>query len=213
MRPQFLSRWGKSRPSQPKTKSLAMTDPMRTWLMRGVIALVFLVLGVILGWALRGPGLGSDVGRIMVYQDWRLACPSDNDSKASCQLATELVDQKSGTPLAQLALQRLDDKRTLSIRVPLTVLIPAGVGLQMGSDTKTYQYATCVPSGCFAFVPVDDKFLDTLNGAQTVSLVVTVSQNGKSAALPMSIRGYTDGMKALNIIEARRHSWWRRLWS
>jgi invasion protein IalB len=186
---------------------------MRTWLMRGAIALVFLLLGLALGWILRGPGGDSNVGRIMVYQDWRLACPSDKDDKASCQLATELIDQKSGTPLAQLALERMDGKQTLSVRVPLTVLIPAGVGLQFGSDTKTYQFATCSPAGCFAFVPVDDKLMEAINGAQTISVVVTVSQNGKSVALPMSLHGYADGIKALNTIEARRHSWWRRLWS
>lgn len=186
---------------------------MRTWLMRVVIALVFLVLGAVLGWMLRGPGLGSDVGRIMVYQDWRLACPKDQDDKASCQLATEFVDQKSGTPLAQVALGRSSGKPEMTIRVPLTVLIPAGVGLQFGSDTKTYQYATCAPLGCFAFVPVDDKLLDQFKSASTVSIVVTVSQNGKSAALPISLHGYSEGMKAFNTIEAKRHSWWRRLWS
>jgi invasion protein IalB len=190
-----------------------MKDPMRTWLMRSAFALGFLALGVVAGWILRGPGLDSNVGRIMVYQDWRLACPKDSDDKASCQLATEFVDQRSGTPLAQLALERLDGKRTMSIRVPLTVLIPAGVGLQFGSDTKTYQYATCSAIGCFAFAPADDKLMDSLDSASAISVVVTVSQNGKSAALPMSTRGYADAIKALNTIEARRHSWWRRLWS
>ena len=190
-----------------------MTNSMSTWLARAAIALGFLVLGVIAGWVLRGPGLDSNVGRIMVFQDWRLACPKDSDTKATCQLATEFVDQRSGTPLAQLALERLDGKQTMSIRVPLTVLIPAGVGLQFGSDTKTYQYATCSPIGCFAFVPADDKLMDALNSASSVSIVVTVSQNGKSAALPMSTRGYAEALKALNTIEARRHSWWRRLWS
>ena len=186
---------------------------MRTWLMRGIIALVCLVLGVALGWILRGPGIESNVGRIMVYQDWRLACPKDSDDKASCQLATELVDPKTGTPLAQIALTRFEGKPTMSIRVPLTVLIPAGLGLQFGSDTKTYQYATCSAVGCFAFVPADDKLLDQLKSASSVSVVVTVSQNGKSAALPMSVRGYVEAAKALNTIEGKRHSWWRRLWS
>jgi invasion protein IalB len=202
------------RPAQQKNEAkLVMTNSMSTWLARAAIALGFLALGVIVGWVLRGPGLDSNVGRIMVYQDWRLACPKDSDAKASCQLATEFVDQRSGTPLAQLALERLDGKQTMSIRVPLTVLIPAGVGLQFGSDTKTYQYATCSPTGCFTFVPVDDKLMDALNGASSISVVVTVSQNGKSAALPMSTRGYAEASKALNTIEARRHSWWRRLWS
>jgi invasion protein IalB len=196
-----------------ENEKTVMTDQMRPWLMRGVIALVFLILGVALGWVLRGPGSSSNVGRILVYDDWRLVCPKDDEPKASCQLATELVDQKSGTPLAQLALTRVDDKPTVSIRVPLTVLIPAGVGLQFGSDTKSYQYATCSPVGCFAFIPADDKLLDQLKSASSVSVVVTVSQNGKSAALPMSTKGYADGLKALNNIEGRRHSWWRRLWS
>jgi invasion protein IalB len=192
---------------------LVMNDSVRTWLVRGAIALSFLVLGGVAGWIMRGPGLDSNVGRIMVYQDWRLACPKDSNDKASCQLATEFVDQRSGTPLAQLALERFGGRRTMSIRVPLTVLIPAGVGLQFGSDTKTYQYATCSPAGCFAFAPADDKLMDALNGASSISVVVTVSQNGKSAALPLSTRGYADAIKALDTIEARRHSWWRRLWS
>jgi invasion protein IalB len=67
--------------------------------------------------------------------------------------------------------------------------------------------------GCFAFVPLDDKLQATFDTAQSMSVVVTVSQNGKSAAIPMSIKGYAEASKAFNKIEARRHSWWRRLWS
>jgi invasion protein IalB len=189
-----------------------MTDQMRNWLTRGALALVFLIVGVVAGWIFRGMGQ-PDVPRIFVYQDWRLACPKDSDTKASCQLMNEFVDARSGVPLAAVSFEKQDGKRVLVIRAPLTVLIPAGVGLQFGSDTKTYQYATCAPAGCFAFVPLDDKLEASFDSAQSFSVVVTVSQNGKNASIPMSIKGFAEAHKAFNDIEARRQSWWRRLWS
>jgi invasion protein IalB len=191
----------------------SMTDQMRNWLTRGATALVIFIAGALAGWVVRGPGQSGAVPSIRLFDDWRLICPADKEQKAGCQLTSELVDQRSGTQLAQLSMERADGKELLAIRVPLTVLIPAGVGLQFGTDTQTYQYSTCAPNGCLAFVPVDDKLLASFNNAKSVALVVTASQNGKSVALPMSVRGYAEATKTLNNIEARRHSWWRRLWS
>jgi invasion protein IalB len=195
------------------TEANSMTDQMRNWLTRGAFALVVFIVGAFAGWAVRGPGQSDAIPTIRLYNDWRLVCPADKEEKAACQLTSELVDQKSGTQLAELSMERTDGKEMLAIRVPLTVLIPAGVGLQFGTDTQTYQYSTCAPNGCLAFVPVDDKLLASFGNAKSVALVVTASQNGKSVALPMSIQGYADATKTLNNIEARRHSWWRRLWS
>ncbi len=186
---------------------------MKTWLTRGAIALIGLIVGMLVGWIARGPGQDSNTARIVVYQDWRLICPSDKDAKANCTMMSEMVDQRSGTRLAQLTIGSEDNKRVLAIKVPLTVLLPAGVGLQFGADTQTYQYATCEPDGCLAFVPLDDKLRSSLDGAKSISIVVTASRDGKAVALPMSVQGYDDAEKALNNVEARRQSWWRRLWS
>lgn len=176
-------------------------------------ALGVFIVGALVGWIARGPGQDAGTARIMVYQDWRLVCPSDKDAKASCTMMSELVDPKSGTRLAQLSIGTEDSKPILAVKVPLTVLLPAGVGLQFGTDTQTFQYAMCAPDGCMAFVPVDDKLRASMDGAKSMSIVVTASQNGKAVALPMSVQGYGDAEKALNNIEAKRHSWWRRLWS
>jgi invasion protein IalB len=98
------------------------------------------------------------------------------------------------------------------VSVPLTVLIQPGIGLQVGNDTKTYPYMTCIASGCVTMITMDDKVLGSLNTASSMALVVT-AQNGRTVSLPVSVKGYSDARKALNNIEARRHSWWRRLWS
>jgi invasion protein IalB len=210
LRPQILVA---GRISGLTTETKSMTDQMRNWLTRGAMALGVFIVGALVGWIARGPGQASGTARIMVYQDWRLACPPDTDAKANCTMMSELVDPRSGTRLAQLSLGTDDNKPILAIKVPLTVLLPAGVGLQFGTDTQTFQYATCEPDGCLAFVPVDDKLRSSFDGAKALSVVVTASQNGKTVALPMSVQGYGEAAKALNNIEARRRSWWRRLWS
>ncbi len=210
LRPQILVA---GRISGLTTETKSMTDQMKTWLTRGAIALGGLIVGVLVGWAARGPGQDSNTSRIVVYQDWRLICPSDKDAKANCTMMSELIDPRSGTHLAQLTIGSEDNKRVLAIKVPLTVLLPAGVGLQFGTDTQTYQYAMCEPDGCLSFVPMDDKLRSSLDGAKSISVIVTASRDGKAVPLPMSVQGYDDAEKALNNVEARRHSWWRRLWS
>ncbi len=192
-----------------------MTDQTRHWLTRGAIALGVLIVGLAVGWIGRGAHDNVGVPRIAFYQDWRLACPADKDQKASCQLATDVADPRSGTRLAQLAIGRQADKNgdvVMVVTVPLTVLIPPGVGLQFGASTQTYPYMTCVAAGCVAMVPVDDKLRASMGGAQTMGLVVT-AQNGRTVNLPISVQGYGDASKALQDTEAKRHSWWRRLWS
>jgi invasion protein IalB len=190
-----------------------MTDQMRNWLTRGAMALAIFIVGALLGWIVRGPGHDAKVARILMYQDWRVLCPAEKDEKGSCSMTSEFVDQRSGTRLADLTFGRDNGKQILAIKVPLTVLIPAGVGVQLGTETQTFQYATCAPDGCLAFAPVDDKLMASFATAKSISLIVTASQNGKSVALPMSVQGYSDAAEALNTAEARRHSWWRRLWS
>jgi invasion protein IalB len=187
-----------------------MNDQMRNLLPRIAMALGVFIVGALAGWFLHGSG-SDGAASIRIYDDWRLVCPSDKEAKASCQLTSELIDPKSGTQLAQLALGSEDGKQTLIVRVPLTVLIPAGVGVQFGTDTQTFQYGTCLPNGCLAFVPVDDKLRASFDNAKSLAVLVTASQNGKSVSLPMSIKGYAEASKALNNTEASRHSWWRRL--
>lgn len=193
-----------------------MTDQMRNWLTRGAIALGIFVVGLLVGWIARGSSNHSgDQARIVIYKDWRLACPTDTDPKLTCQLASDVVDPRSGQRLAQLTIGRQDDKDgklILVVSVPLTVLIPPGLGLQIDANTQAYPYATCVASGCVAMVPADDKLLASLGSAKSMALDLT-AENGKTVSLPVSVDGYADATKAFNQIEAKRHSWWRRLWS
>lgn len=188
---------------------------MRTQLTRGGIALGILVVGLIAGWIGGVSAAHDGAAKIEVYKDWRLACPGDDDKKGSCALASDVADPSSGTHLAQITIGTETDKpgqQVLVVTVPLTVLIQPGLGFQVGADTKTVPFATCVPSGCVATVPLDDKMLASMRDAQTMGLMVT-AENGRSISLPVSIQGYKTAISTMNWSEARRGSWWRRLWS
>jgi invasion protein IalB len=191
-----------------------MNDQMRTWLTRGAVLVGVFVLGGIAGWI--GHGSSGNQARILFYDDWRLTCPADTEQKGACNMGSEIVDPKSGAHIAQFTLGheagKDGDAEVAVVSVPLTVLIPPGVGFQVGSQTMTYPYVTCLPTGCIAKIPVDDKMRALLDGAQTMEILVT-AQSGRTFNLPLSVKGYADASKAFRKIEARRHSWWRRLWS
>ena len=187
---------------------------MRNWLTRGAIALGIFIVGGFAGWLLHSHG--DDVAKISFYQDWRLACPADKDQKGACELAVDALDPKSGSKLAQITIARQsdkDDKRLMVVNVPLTVLIPAGLGIQFGSAApQTFPYATCIASGCVAMIPVDDKIQTAMDAAPSMTLVVS-TENGNPINIPVSVQGYGPASKTLKNNEAKRHSWWRRLWS
>ncbi len=112
---------------------------MRTQLTRGGIALGILVVGLIAGW-IGGVSTAHDgAAKIEVYKDWRLACPSDDDKKGSCALASDIADPSSGTHLAQITMGTQNDKpsqQVMVVTVPLTVLIQPGLGVRWGPIRK-----------------------------------------------------------------------------
>ena len=196
-------------------RNFVMDDNMRTLLTRVGIAVGILAVGLIAGWIGGVSSAHDGAAKIEVFKDWRVACPEDENAKGACALATDINDPQSGQRLAQITMGAeagKPDVEMMVINVPLTVLIQPGLGVQIGADTKTVAYATCVPSGCVATMPVDDKLAEAMRTAQTMNLVVT-AENSRSVSLPVSVQGYQDASGKMNSVEARRRSWWRRLWS
>ncbi|MBV8976643.1 MAG: invasion associated locus B family protein [Alphaproteobacteria bacterium] len=188
-----------------------MNDNLRMQLTRGAIAVGIFVAGLVVGWAIRNDG--SNPARISVYKDWQLSCPADEDKKGSCVLATTIVDQGQRLGQVSIGTEASDlSKHAMVVNLPLTVLIPPGFGIQIGSDTKSIPYSTCLPSGCVGTFTMDDKVLDELDSASSVGTTVT-APDGRSVTLPISVQGYKEAAKAMRSAEARRRSWWWRLWS
>ncbi len=177
-----------------------------------------LIVGALLGWIGRGVLAGpADVPTMMVYDDWRLICPARKEKDANCRMSQDIVDQKAGQSIASLVLLKevgKDKKEStvLAVSVPLNVLLEPGLGLKFCNETKTYQYKTCLQGGCIATVPVDAQLEKTIEGTSDASITVA-RLDGKTVQLPFSTKGYAEARRAFKNFDAKRSSWWWRLWS
>jgi invasion protein IalB len=201
-------------PSMPTRMASAVGD-LPPALKRAGILFVVLVVGGVGGWIGRGVLAGpADVPTMKIYQDWRLFCPATKDKDVSCEMTQDVVDQRAGTRLARLIMVRQKDKSMiLAATVPLQVLLEPGLGLKLGDDQiRIFQYKTCTEEGCISIIPVNDQLVASLAKAQQAGVAVA-QPNGKAVELPFSMKGYVEAYKAFLSNEAKRKSWWRRLWS
>lgn len=183
----------------------------------GIGAGIFIV-GALLGWIGRGVLAGpADVPTMLVYKDWRLICPARQEKDANCRMTQDIIDSKSGQSIASLVVYKELDKNKkattlLAINVPLGVLLEPGVGVKFGNDIKTYAYKTCLEAGCVATVPYDAALEKAIAGTEDAAISVA-RLDGKAVDLPFSTKGFADARKAFKNFEAKRSSWWWRLWS
>jgi invasion protein IalB len=177
------------------------------------------VVGALLGWIGRGVLAGpADVPTVMVFDDWRLVCPARKEKEATCRMTHEIADPKSGQVIASLVLVKELDKdkkkesTVLAVSVPLNVLLEPGIGLKFGNETKTYQFKTCLEGGCVAMVPYDEQVEKAILGTSDAGITVA-RLDSKTVEIPFSTKGFADARKAYKTFDAKRSSWWWRLWS
>lgn len=182
--------------------------------MRSAIAVALLVIGLVVGWfghrAIYAP---PDLPTVSVYDDWRLACPKLGDKDATCELQQDVLDAKSHTELARLVIFRLKDDNQLIVTVPYNVLLDPGIGLAFGKDKpRVYPFETCNGVGCVVRIKYDDDLVKAIAAAPDARILFA-GLDGKPVGLPFSLKGFVDANNAFASAEARRRSWWRRLWS
>jgi invasion protein IalB len=187
---------------------------MNTWAERGVWAGAALVIGLALGWAIRGVATyPSDTQTVVTYGDWRTACPPASNKDQNCSMIEQIMDSRTGQSVVQLAVATSKGKTTLSVNVPLGVLLPAGAGFVMGSDKPLiFPYRTCTQQGCIADLVLDDKAQASL-AAATDGKVLVAGLDQKAVAIPISLKGYSDAAHSLHGAEQRRSSWLWRIFS
>ena len=184
---------------------------------RLIVGGVALLVGLLLGWMGRGVATYNvHQASIAAYDDWRVACPASETKEGSCELSTDVVDKSQGTPnaVARATITTdKDGKQLLGFVLPYGVALEAGMGLKIGKDpVKVYQYRTCNAIGCIVTTPFDDALSKSLKGTDDVS-VMFAGLDGKPVSVPMSFKGYDKSMSEWKSADAKRNSWFWRLWS
>ncbi len=180
---------------------------------RLIVGGVALLVGLLLGWTVRGVATYNvKAASVATYDDWRVACPSADTKEGACELVTEVSDQ--GQAVARITVTTdKDGKQIVGFTLPFGVALQAGMGLEFGKDpVKVYQYRTCNTVGCLATTPFDDNLAKSFKGA-TDAQVMFASLDGKKQGAGISFKGYSQALSAWKNGDAKRHSWFWRLWS
>jgi invasion protein IalB len=183
---------------------------------RLVVGGVALLIGLLAGWMVRGVGTyNSKAAMVSAYDDWRIACPAAETKDAWCELTTDIVDTQQRSTVARMVITTdKDGKQLVGFTLPHGVALEAGMGIQFGKEPpKVYQYRTCNTLGCIATTPYDEKLAASLKGADNDMKVMFATLEGKPVVEPVSLKGYSKALAAWKSNEAKRHSWFWRLWS
>jgi invasion protein IalB len=182
---------------------------------RLVVGGAALVVGLVLGWMIRGVATYSPTTEtVTAYQDWRTACPPVGEKTvAPCEMIEDVQDDKTHSTVARVAITRDGAKQMIGFTMPFGVALEAGVGLRIGKDpVKVIQYRTCNQIGCIAVAPLDDKLATSLKSATDAQLLFA-GLDGKPVGVAISMKGYNDAHRAYASNESKRANWFWRLWS
>jgi invasion protein IalB len=188
-----------------------------------------LVVGAVLGWAVRGVATYNTATQSMTsYDSWRVACPAASQKDAGCEIIQDVLDNQSHAEITRIAIVKSPaGKLLLNLTLPLGVALEPGVGLTFDSDTDaeskdpkapkqpmiTAKYRTCTQQGCIVDIPIDDKLQAQLDGDKDGRLVFVGANDTKPIAVPLSLKGYAAAKRAYYSNEAKRSSWFWRMWS
>jgi invasion protein IalB len=163
-----------------------------------------LVLGLALGWMVRGIATYNTGAESSVpYGDWRTVCPAATAKEASCEMVANVLDPKTKDVMARISISR-DAKQgqVIAFVLPLNTLLEQGLGLKLdNTDPKVFKFRTCTQAGCVSVTPIDDKTVDAIAAAGKVTLMsgsavpgtpradLDVSRNGFKAARSAYLTG------------------------
>jgi invasion protein IalB len=181
---------------------------------RLVVGGAALLLGLILGWAVRGAATYNPaMETVATYQDWRTACPAATAKLAPCEMVEDIVDAKTKSTVARMAISRDGAKPMMAFTLPFGVALEPGIGLVIGKDpVKVYPYRTCNQIGCVASLDFDDKLQAAMKSGTDMRLMYA-GLDGKPIGMPLSFKGYNEARRAYTSGESKRASWFWRLWS
>lgn len=179
-----------------------------------------LVLGLALGWGLRGvTSYNVATESTTPYQDWRVYCPPATTENVSCELMGDVTDPEAKAVVARISIvkdrtnKENPNQEMFALTVPLNVLIEPGVGLQIGKEpVKTFKMRTCNTVGCVATAPLTPEILDALRSGTETRISFTGAQpNDKPQSLAVSFNGFRAAHGAYKSGNSRRDSWFWRL--
>ena len=175
--------------------------------LKGGIAILLLVAGGVIALLVErtvGGGAAANEVRITTFQDWRVICPPVTPNTPNCALTSDVLRDTGGVLLTLSVVDPAPGSQ-LSLTVPHGVLLDPGLGFTVGNEpTRVRPYETCTNQGCIAVVTMDGDTVKSLPSNMGGRIAVAAPNNPQPVVIPFSLRGFNDGLTALQRAKARR---------
>jgi invasion protein IalB len=131
---------------------------------------------------------------------WETRCETPpGAANEQCAVIQSVVDdQRPNITLVIIALKTADHKsRLLRVIAPLGALLPTGLDLKLDADdVGRMGFVRCLPNGCIAETLIDDKLLQRMESAQTMTLVLFQTPE-EGIGVPAPMAGFKDAFDKL----------------
>jgi len=139
------------------------------------------------------PGVGKS------YGDWTEFCETTGNGGKICNISQTLTRQGSQQLLLSIRINYVPGKKQPIVfaTLPLGGLLTSAPILKVGTVAPfEMAYQFCDISGCTAVAVIDDQTLGALK-AETQAVVQFVNIARKRIGIPVSLRGFSKGLKSL----------------
>jgi len=131
---------------------------------------------------------------------WETRCETPPGAATEqCAVVQSVVDdQRPNVTLVVIALKTADHKsRLLRVIAPLGALLPTGLDLKLDAeDVGRMGFVRCLPNGCVAETLIDDKLLQRMESARTMTFVLFQTPE-EGIGVPAPLAGFKDAFEKL----------------
>lgn len=133
------------------------------------------------------------------YGDWGVQCPENNNGK--CFLLQQVHNKENNQPVLQARVGKITEQGQEKVRLmligPLGVMLPPGVAVQVDeNEGHRVPFLQCTQMGCQTLITLSDKDIAELKAGTTMKVGMT-PPNGQLTVIPVSLKGFTAAMDAL----------------
>jgi invasion protein IalB len=141
-------------------------------------------------------------------QDWELNCPPTTETGSGCSLQKIVLRPGTNITLAELRIARGVAADTLTIDVPLGVLLGPGLAFSTGSGPAVVvPYTTCDQTGCIAITPLTANERTQMENSAGGQITI-MGLDGRQAPLDYSLKGFAEAMRERDKDWRRRSGHW-----
>jgi invasion protein IalB len=135
-----------------------------------------------------------------VFGEWQLRCETPPGAQSEqCGLWTTVADKDRADAILRILVFKTADRKASLIRIiaPPGVLLSAQLGLRVDNvDLGRIPYQHCLPNGCIADSPMDDKVIKQLRTGQTAMFSIYFSPE-EGIGFPVELKGFGEGFDKL----------------